>query len=378
MDVLCVIPAVGPAAARPFAGRPLALHALEQARAARRITRVAVVTADPLLARLAAEEGADVVAPPADEDRAAPLRAALELLAGREGLAPTLAVSLDPAFPVHLTETIDGGIEHLLRVGADSLLCVQPLRNGLWVQDEGGMARPFDQAPAQRCYVESGIAAVVRVGLFEQTGELACGRVVLYEVPPLAALRLGEDGEDWAAIEGLLRGARSAHARALLRGVRLLVLDFDGVMTDNRVIVLEDGREAAVCNRGDGLGLEMLRKAGMPVAVISKEANPVVGARCRKLKIRCEQGIEDKLAVLTALVGELGLHLARVAYVGNDVNDLACMAAVGVPISPADGHPEALRVARIITSAAGGMGAVREVCDLLLAAGAEEGGPARV
>ncbi len=375
MDVLAVISATGPAALRRFAGRPLALHALDQARAARRITRVAVVTDDPALARLAADDGADVVAPPADEDRAAPLRAALEMLAGHDGLAPMLALAIDPAFPLNLTRTIDGAVEHLLRCGADSLLCVQPVRGSLWVQDESGAAQPFDDAPAQRRYVESGIAALVRVGLFEQTGELASGRVVLYEVPPLAALRL-DDGENWGAVEGLLRGARSAHARAMLRGVRLLVLDFDGVMTDNRVLVLEDGREAVLCNRGDGLGLEMLRKAGLPVVVISKEANPVVGARCRKLKIRCEQGIEDKLAVLTSVAGELGLHLARVAYVGNDVNDLACMSAVGVPIAPSDAHPEALRVARIVTDAAGGMGAVREICDLLLAAEGEEPVPA--
>lgn len=375
MDVLAVIPATGPAAVRRFAGRPLALHALDQARAARRITSVAVVADDPLLARLAADGGADVVAPPAEEGHAAPLRAALELLAGRDGLAPMLALVIDPTFPLNLTNTIDGAIEHMLRCGADSLLCVQPLRSGLWVQDEGGAAQPFAHAPAQRCYVESGIAALVRIGLFEQTGDLACGRVVLYEVPPLAALQI-DDGESWGAVEGLMRGVRSSHARALLRSVRLLVLDFDGVMTDNRVLVMEDGREAVLCNRGDGMGLEMLRKAGLPVIVISKEVNPVVGARCRKLKLRCEQGIEDKLGVLTSVVDELGLSLPQVAYIGNDVNDLACMTAVGVPISPADGHPEALRAARIVTDLPGGMGAVREICDLLLTAGSEAREPA--
>lgn len=375
MDVLAVIPATGSAAVRRFAGSPLALHALDQARTARRITRVAIVTDDPLLARLAADGGADVVAPPSEEGRAAPLRAALELLAGRDGLAPMLALVIDPTFPLNLTKTIDGAIEHLLRCGADSLLCVQPLRNGLWVQDERGTAAPFAQAPAQQCYAESGIAALVRVGVFEQTGDLACGRVVLYEVPPLAALQI-DDEESWGAAEGLMRSVRSYHARALLRSVRLLVLDFDGVMTDNRVLVMEDGREAVLCSRGDGMGLEMLRKAGLPVMVISKEVNPVVGARCRKLKLRCEQGIEDKLGVLTSVVDELELSLSQVAYIGNDVNDLACMTAVGVPISPADGHPDALRAARIVTDLPGGMGAVREICDLLLAVGTEAPSPA--
>jgi N-acylneuraminate cytidylyltransferase len=139
-------------------------------------------------------------------------------------------------------------------------------------------------------------------------------------------------------------------------------------MTDNRVLVFDDGREAVLCNRGDGMGLEMLKKAGVPLAVISKEINPVVGARCKKLKIPYLQGIEDKLAELTKIVRERGLELAQVAYVGNDVNDLECMHAAGVAIAPADSHPDALRAADLVTSAPGGFGAVREVCDLLLAA----------
>jgi N-acylneuraminate cytidylyltransferase len=116
------------------------------------------------------------------------------------------------------------------------------------------------------------------------------------------------------------------------------------------------------------MGLERLRNAGMGLAVISKEINPVVGARCEKLKIPYLQGVEDKLAELTQIVRERGLELAHVAYVGNDVNDLECMHAAGVAIAPADSHPDALRAADLVTSAPGGLGAVREVCDLVLAA----------
>ena len=114
----------------------------------------------------------------------------------------------------------------------------------------------------------------------------------------------------------------------------MLVFDFDGVMTDNRVLVFEDGREAVLCSRGDGMGLDLLKKSGLPLAVISKEVNPVVSARCRKLKIPCEQGIDDKLGVLARITAEQGLTLADVAFMGNDVNDLACMTAAGVAIAP--------------------------------------------
>jgi N-acylneuraminate cytidylyltransferase len=290
---------------------------------------------------------------------------ALEGVADRDGFAPAIAVLLDPAFPLRAPRMIDDAIDRLRRSGADSLISVYPLTDALWEQDERGMAHRCD--PAHRRFVESSVVRAFLVDAFSRTGQLPTGRVVLYEVSPAAALRV-EDAADWADIEALHRRGQAARARSLLRGVSLLVLDFDGVMTDNRVLVFEDGREAVLCSRGDGMGLEMLRKAGVPVAVISKEINPVVGARCKKLKIPYLQGIDDKIAELTRLVRERGLELAHVGYMGNDINDLACMRAAGLAIAPADSHPEALQIADLVTSSRGGFGAVREVCDLLLAA----------
>src|SRR5512132_3744757 len=365
MDVLAVVPAV-----RPLGGRPLVLHAIEQARAARQVTRVVAATADTELKRLLADTGSDTIDAADGDGAAASLGAALEALAGRDGFAPALAVVLDPPYPLRTPETIEGAIDLLWRCGADSLISVYPLTDKLWVHDEVGAARPVDRGPAQRRFVETGLVSGVRVGSFSKSGELPTGRIVLYEVTPMSALRVA-DGPGWANAELLHRRAAGVRARALLRGVELLVLDFDGVMTDNRVLVFDDGREAVLCSRGDGMGLEMLRKAGVPLAVISKEINPVVGARCAKLKIPCLQGIGDKLAELTRIARERGLELAQVGYVGNDVNDLQCMRAAGAAIAPADAHPDALRAADIVTAASGGFGAVREVCDLLLAARAD-------
>jgi YrbI family 3-deoxy-D-manno-octulosonate 8-phosphate phosphatase len=370
MDVLAVIPTVCPLGARSLAGRPLVLHAVEQARAARQVTRVVAMAADTELKRLFADAGIEVVEASEDDDAPALLTAALEVLAGREGFAPALAVVLDPSYPLRTPETIGGAIDLLWRCGADSLISVYPLTDKLWVHDELGVARPVDRSPAQRRFVETGLVSGVRVGSFSQTGELPTGRIVLYTVTAMSALRIA-DGTDWANAELLHRRAAGIRAQALLRGIELLVFDFDGVMTDNRVLVFDDGREAVLCSRGDGMGIDRLRKAGVPVAVISKEINPVVGARCEKLKIPYLQGIEDKFAELTRIVRERGLQLAQVAYVGNDVNDLECMHAAGVAIAPADSHPDALRAADLVTSAPGGFGAVREVCDLLLAARAQ-------
>ncbi|GJQ28813.1 MAG: hypothetical protein HBSAPP03_06970 [Phycisphaerae bacterium] len=160
--------------------------------------------------------------------------------------------------------------------------------------------------------------------------------------------------------------------RAALRRVKLLVFDFDGVMTDNRVLTLEDGTEGVLCNRSDGLGVGLAREAGLAMLVLSKEQNAVVAARCRKLKLECLHGIDDKAGALTAILRARGVKAAETAYVGNDVNDVACLRMVGMPIVVADAWPAARAAAKFVTTRAGGHGAVREVCDWFVAARGRE------
>ena len=155
---------------------------------------------------------------------------------------------------------------------------------------------------------------------------------------------------------------------ARMAAIRFVAFDFDGVFTDNSVYVTESGKEAVRCSRADGFGLSALRKAGVEVFVISTETNPVVSARCAKLSIPCVQACEDKLAALGALLDKRRLDLADAAFVGNDVNDVACLKAVGLPIVVRDAHPDVLEFAAYRTEALGGNGAVREVCDLIVKA----------
>ncbi len=150
----------------------------------------------------------------------------------------------------------------------------------------------------------------------------------------------------------------------LIGKVRLIAFDFDGVFTDNAVYVTEDGREAVRCVRSDGIGLRKLDRLGIQYVIISTEANPVVTARSRKLKIRCIQNCEDKRATLDELLAEMNLDLDQVAFVGNDVNDEPCLSCVGLPIIVRDAHPDVTRFAKYVTNTPGGYGAVREVCDL--------------
>ena len=150
----------------------------------------------------------------------------------------------------------------------------------------------------------------------------------------------------------------------LIKKIRLVAFDFDGVFTDNMVYVLEDGSEAVRCSRSDGIGLQKLKKLKIETAIISTEPNPVVSARARKLDIECFQDCHDKRAVLDEIAERLDISLAEVAFMGNDVNDLPCLSCVALPIVVQDAHPDVISVARYRTKLPGGHGAVREVCDL--------------
>jgi YrbI family 3-deoxy-D-manno-octulosonate 8-phosphate phosphatase len=147
---------------------------------------------------------------------------------------------------------------------------------------------------------------------------------------------------------------------------KLVVLDFDGVLTDNGVWVNEDGTESVRCDRSDGLGLAMLREAGVAVLVLSTEQNRVVAARCKKLQLAVEYGVRNKGARLSEILRERGTDPSQVIYLGNDVNDIGCMQLVGTAVVVADAHPQVAGLADVVLSRTGGHGAVRELCDDLL------------
>lgn len=148
-----------------------------------------------------------------------------------------------------------------------------------------------------------------------------------------------------------------------LAAVRFAVFDFDGVFSDNRVWTNDRGEESVACFRGDTMGLRRLDEVGIEYLILTSETNDAVAARARKMRADCIKGIEDKLPVLRAEVERRGVSLDETSYVGNDINDAECLAAVGVPVVPADAWTEVVPLARIVLTRAGGNGFVREFCD---------------
>lgn len=158
--------------------------------------------------------------------------------------------------------------------------------------------------------------------------------------------------------------------RVRAANIRLVVSDVDGVLTDAGVYYSAEGEALKRFSMRDGMGVELLRGAGIRTAFLTREQSPIVAARAKKLQIDvlCA-GQRDKRQALPKLVQELGVPAQAVAYIGDDVNDLGALhwvAEAGLAVCPADAVPKVAAAAQFITSARGGHGAFRELCDLIL------------
>ncbi len=402
-EVLALVPARGGSKSIPrknirlFAGHPLIAYSIAAGLQASAVTRVIVSTDDEEIASVARQYGAETpFLRPAElaQDATTDLpvfQHALKWLDEHEGYRPEIVVQLRPTSPVRPSDCVDRAIEILIRYPeADCVRGVIPSGQNpfkMWRIDAAGRMAPLMQvdglaepynAPRQslpQTYWQTGHIDAMRVSTILRKGSLS-GEVIL---PLLIDPRYSIDIDslnDWRRGEWLvLQGGGEARLemvhpgrapRPLPERVDLLVLDFDGVLTDNRVWVGEDGYEQVAAYRSDSLALARLRQAGVEALVLSMETNPVVTARSKKMKVPVLQGIVDKAAVLTGFLAERGINPSHVVYVGNDVNDLPCFPIVGCAVVPEDAQPQALRQADLVLENRGGHGAVRELCDILI------------
>ena len=157
--------------------------------------------------------------------------------------------------------------------------------------------------------------------------------------------------------------------QTLLKSIRLVATDVDGVLTDAGMYYTESGDELKKFNTRDGMGIKLLQKAGLITAIVTQERTKLVARRADKLAIpELHQGVMDKLSFLRELAHKYGLTLEEVAYIGDDVNDLEALQAAGFSAAPADALPPILKAVQYVCQKKGGEGAVREIADLILAA----------
>jgi N-acylneuraminate cytidylyltransferase len=362
---------------RVLGGLPLVAHSVLHALAAESVDAVVVTTDDAETAEVARRYGAELVErPPAlADDSATSESAVLHTLDERRRQGhddPELVVLLQPTSPARRRGEIDAAVERLMRQGADSLFSAVEDRALYWLVTANGLL-PQNYEPVTRLreqemapqYRENGSIYVTRTDLLRGSGVRLGGAVAVHPMDFWSSFQL-DSGEDAELLDWILRRPEFRPAAVWPERIDLVVFDFDGVMTDNTVTVTEKGDEAVRCHRGDGWGISCLREAGVPMLILSTEANPVVTARARKLDLPSLQGIADKRAALMEYLAEHGVDRASVVYVGNDANDAGCLDLVGLPVVVADATPEAAAHARLVLSRPGGDAAVRELCDLVL------------
>ena len=380
-QVCAVIPARGGSKGIPrknlltIGGFPLVALSIRAARGAQKVGRVAVSTDDAEIAAVARKFGAEVIARPADlsGDTASSEVALLHAIGALDatGVAPEVIVFLQCTSPLTQPADIDAAIAMLEDENADCVFSAAPTHRFFWRQEADGEAvginhtrdvrpRRQDRPPE---FEETGSFYVMRRAGFVAARHRFFGRVRILPVPPERGMEIDSVGD--VAVARRLFSLH--HPVPVLPGpMEALVMDFDGVLTDDRVTTSADGGETVTSSRGDGLGIERLRAAGVPMVVLSKEKNPVVKARCDKLKLEVIQGIDDKLPALDAWLAREGVARAAAVYIGNDINDIPCLDAVGFAMVPVDADPAVYDHADWILSREGGRGAVREACEILL------------
>ena len=365
---------------RPFSGKPLLAWTIEAAHAANSIDRVIVSTDDDAIEVVALAYGAEVVKRPLSlaTDTASSESALLHVLQtiAKKGEAPpTHLAFLQCTSPLTTATDIDGTMQLVQEEGFDTAVTMTPFHYFIWEQDENGNMHGINHEATRRlmrqerepAYQEVGAVYAMRVDGFLQHEFRFFGRIGKYIVSPAYAVEI-DNPDDWHTAEALMvQMGRADTPQPTFDRIKAIVTDFDGVLTDNKVHLSQDGTESVTCNRGDGWGIHMLKEAGYRVACISTEKNPVVAARCQKLDIPYWQGQDDKLSALKSYLADERLTAAQCLYVGNDTNDLDCLRFVQVAVVPQDAADSVKEDGFWITKTSGGDGVLREIAAMLLA-----------
>ncbi len=362
-EVLALIPARGGSKGIPrknirlFAGFPLIVWSIAAAKQSEMVTRILISTDDDEIASVAREYGAETpFLRPSElaQDQTTDLPVfehALKWLEEVEGYRPEVLVQLRPTSPIRPRGMVDKAIDTLLsHKDADCVRGVvraaqnpykmwcfegedKPIKPLLAVE---GISEPYN-APRQ-----------ILPPVYWQTGHI--------------------DAIRFSTIANKLPLAGEVVYPLVIENIKLIISDFDGVLTDNRVWTDQNGTESVVASRSDSMKIKQLREIGIETIILSSEPNPVVLARAKKMGVEAIHGvgISDKGRAMREVLERKNVRAEDVVYIGNDWNDLPCFEIAGWAVAVADAYPEVIRAADYVLSKPGGHGALREVCELVL------------
>ncbi len=400
-EVLAIIPARGGSKGIPrknirlFAGYPLIAWSIAAAKQASLVTRVIVSTDDEEIASVAREYGAETpFLRPAElaQDQTTDLPVfehTLKFLEEVEGYRPEMIVQLRPTSPIRPRGMVDDSIRILINhADADCVRGVVPAAQNpfkMWrfngdnkplnpLIELAGIAEPYN-APRQvlpPVYWQTGHIDTIRYATIVQKHSLTGDVIYPITIDPKYTVDI-DTPADWVKYEALVYSGLEMVSpgkarRTMPKQIKMLICDFDGVVTDNRVWTDQDGRETVAASRSDSMRFRELREHGIEVMILSSEVNSVVQARAKKMGVEAIHGvgIVAKGEALKKLLAEKNVDPANVVYVGNDINDLPCFEIAGWAMAVADSYPEVLRAADYVLKKNGGYGAIREVCEIIV------------
>ena len=400
-DILALVPARGGSKGIPrknirnFAGYPLIAWSIAAAKQSELVTRVVVSTDDEEIAAMARQyRGETPFLRPAEfaQDQTTDLpvfEQALRWLEENEGYRPEIVVQLRPTSPIRPKGMLDQAIRILLEHhDADCVRGVVPAGQNpfkMWrfagedkpmkpLLQIDGIVEPYN-APRQilpPVYWQTGHVDAIRVATIQQKHSLTGDVIYPLVIDPRYTVDI-DNLSDWAKYEALANSGLEIvtpgnSKRPMPHKIDLILCDFDGVITDNRVWVDQDGTESVAAYRSDSVRVKDLHAAGIEVMILSSEPNRVVEARARKMGVEAIHGValHEKGRVMRDILEQKNLKAENVMYIGNDINDLPCFEVAGWSVAVADAFPEVIRAADYVLSKAGGHGALRELCDLIL------------
>jgi N-acylneuraminate cytidylyltransferase len=401
--ILALIPARGGSKGIPrknirdFAGYPLIAWSIAAGLQAHTVNRVIVSTDDNEIAAVAREYGAETPFMRPHElaqDRTPDLPVfehALKWLEEIEGYKPDIVVQLRPTSPIRPRDCVDSAVRTLIEnADADCVRGVVPAGQNphkMWrfngydkpmnpLLEVEGIAEPYN-APRQilpPVYWQTGHIDAIRTSTITRKHSLTGKMIYPLVLDPRYTVDI-DTPADWAKYEALVyQGGlemvlpENRSRRDMPKKIELIICDFDGVLTDNKVWTDQDGREMVAAYRSDSLRIRELREQGIEVMILSSEPNSVVLARAKKMGVEAVHGvgIREKGNALREILEQKKVRVENVVYIGNDHNDLPCFEIVGWSVAVADAFPEVIRAADHVLTRAGGQGAVRELCDLVL------------
>lgn len=400
-EILALIPARGGSKGIPrknirsFAGYPLIAWSIAAAKRSSLVTRVIVSTDDEEIAAVAREWGAETpFLRPSElaQDKTTDLpvfEQALKWLEDVEAYRPEVVVQLRPTSPIRPRSMADDAIQILLdHKDADCVRGVVPAAQNpfkMWrFNGEGkplgqlleveGVDEPYN-APRQilpLVYWQTGHIDVIRESTIVNKKSLTGDVIYPLLIDPKYTVDI-DTLSDWAKYEtlvysGLEMVSPGSARRTIPDTIKMIICDFDGVVTDNLVITDQDGKESVTASRSDSMHIKKLREMGVEVMILSSEPNPVVAARAKKMGVEAihNVGMQDKGRVMREVLEQKNVKAENVVYVGNDLNDLPCFEVAGWSVAVADAYPEVIRAADYVLTKPGGHGAIRELCEIIL------------